>query len=187
MDRRHKVRILIAIMMVIIAVTIVVVVGLRYKLDINPVPTPRLLYDVNISPQHLDDIKNVINTTQGTAVHINLTLTSECDTQMAIPIEEVKLSGYSENVTSIWGGSNWDKPLVQKSVFNYSLSLDKLTLQPKMSNFTIITISLADTAPVGRYTIYLDLGNIEFLSTPEEYDISYSTGVELYLIVTSGG
>ena len=95
--------------------------------------------------------------------------------------------GYTETITSLWGSIGWNKPLVQERVFNYSLSLDKVTLQPFMSNSTIITINLADDAPLGKYSIRVELGNIEFLSTPEEYDISYSTGVELYLIVTSGG
>ena len=176
------------LIIIITVAVIAVVASLEYHKNIdNPVATPRLLYSHDISPQHLEDVKNVINATQGTAVHINLTLTSECDAQIAIPMENIKLTGYSENITSTWGGSNWDKPPIQDEIFSHSLSLNELTLQPRMSNSTIITISLVDNTPVGRYTIAIDLGFIEFLSEPGENDISYGGGFELYLFVTSNG
>ena len=95
--------------------------------------------------------------------------------------------GYTETITSLWGSIGWNKPLVQERVFNYSLSLDKVTLQPFMSNSTIITINLADDAPLGKYSIRVELGNIEFLSTPGKYDLSYSGDFHLHLIVSSSG
>ena len=213
MHRRPKLRGLIALIVigvvVAMAVIMAVLFGLKSKHEIDVVPTPPLLYDFDISPQHIEGIKGTINTTQGATVHINLTLTSECKAKMAIPIEPLRLTGYYKNVTSRWvtsfpwgeitPGENltekygdsppWEIPEIpiQEEIFSYSLSLNELTLEPGMSNSTIITISLADNVPIGGYSISLDLGEMEFLSAPGENYISYTHGMNLYLTVTSSG
>ena len=104
MNRRDKVRVLIALMVITIlvamAVTMAVLFGLTLKKGVEgstPWSTPPLLYDFDISPQHIEGLKGAINTTQGATVHINLTLTSECKAKMVIPIEPLKLHGKSKS------------------------------------------------------------------------------------------
>jgi hypothetical protein len=181
MDRRHYVSIL------IILILVFVIFFEIYSHRFVPASTPKLLYDYEISPAE------IVNTTQGATLQVNFTLTSMCSAKIAIPIE-LKLLGYDSTIEGFdtlptfgWGGGFdfWNTSVVQERVFNYSLSFGKLTLQPQMSNSTIITISLADDAPIGRYLVFLYLGSIEFLSPPGEYEVSYGSDMEFGIIVTS--
>lgn len=181
MNRRHYVSIL------IILILVFVIFFEIYSHRFVPASTPKLLYDYEISPAE------IVNTTQGATLQVNFTLTSMCSAKMAIPVE-LKLLGYDSTIEGFdtlptfgWGGGFdfWNTSVVQERVFNYSLSFGKITLQPQMSNSTIITISLADDAPVGRYLVFLYLGSIEFLSPPGEYEVSYGSDMEFGIIVTS--
>jgi hypothetical protein len=181
MERRHYLGI------IIVLVLVGVIVGFSYRLlNSELASTPPMIYYYDIFPQ-------IANTTQGATTHVNLTLTSTSSAKMAIPID-LKLLGYSSTIegfntyeTFAWGGGSdyWNNSVVQENVFNYSLSFNKLTLEPGASNSTIITISLADDAPTGRYLIKLYLGTIEFLSPPGKYEKSYQSEDMFGIIVTS--
>jgi hypothetical protein len=181
MNRRHYVSIL------IILIIVFVIFFEIYSHTFVPASTPKLLYDSKFYPAE------IVNTTQGATLKVNFTLTSMCSAKIAVPIE-LKLLGYDSTIegydtlpTFGFGGGFdfWNTSLVQERVFNYSMSFAKLTLQPQMSNSTIITFSLADDASLGRYLIDLSLGNIEFLSPPGQYEVSYSSDTEFGVIVTS--
>lgn len=182
MNRRHYLSILIILLLVIVIVGFSIIKMLTPEL----VSTPPMIYTYDFSPQ-------IARATQGATPQVNLTLTSSSSARMAITIE-LKLFGYNRTIEGFdtietygWGGGSdyWDTSVVQERVFNYSLSLNKITLQPGMSNSTIITFNLADDAPVGRYMLFMYFGNIEFLSPPGRYEVSYSSEDLFGIIVTS--
>ena len=143
---------------------------------IPPTPTPPLLYNEANFPQYM-------NASQGTTQQLNLTLTSMCSSEIAIPIENLTINGYTSIINyDFAGGSPWNTS-VQQTVFNYSFSLSQLILQPFMSNSTIITINLADNAAFGSYSLEIHYGNVMFLSAPKQYDISYSGSTSLVMRV----
>ena len=164
----------------------VVIVGLVAYLDYSstrtksapPAGTPPILYFSSVSPQN-------INASLGTTQQVNLTLTSYCSSEIAIPIENLTINGYT---STIGHGYSWSSPWnasVQETVFNYTFSLSQLILQPSMSNSTILTVHLVDNATLGVYSLDINLGKIIFLSAPEKYDVSYSEVFPLVMIVTA--
>ncbi len=181
MDRRHYV----SIPIILILVTIIGI-GI-YSQRFVPASTPKLLYNYEFYPAE------IVNTTQGATLNVNFTLTSMCSAKIAVPVE-LELLGYDSTIegrdtlpTFGFGGGFdfWNTSVVQERVFNYSFSFSKVNLEPWLSNSTIITINLADDAPVGRYLVFLYLDRIEFLSPPGMYDVSYSEDVEFGIIVKS--
>ena len=156
---------------------VVTSVYLYYNSNNRPASTPAVMYTSNISPtislQTTGGISNVINVSQGATQQINLTLTSLYSSQIvAIPIENLRLLAYNSAIDyKNWDTSNWNTSIVQEKVFTYSFSLSELTLQPNMSNSTIITLSLTNNAPLGRYALWVNLGDIKFLSTNENDEL----------------
>jgi len=172
-----------------IILTVIVIIGLVYAaliLNRPPTSTPITLYTYIISPQNTGLTTDVMNITQGGTDQVSLTLRALHSPQIEVPIENLKLTAYNSTIdySNNWDTSSWNTSIVQQKVFNYSFTLSQLTLQPNMSNFTIITIKLADNAPTGRYALEINLGNLKFLSKPAKYDISYSEGIWLGMIVT---
>jgi hypothetical protein len=178
---------------VIISIILIVIViaGLAYFGFISnrtvPPSTPVPLYSCNIVPLN-PAVTNVPgfgtgamdNVTQGTRLQVNLTFTSRTDQQLAISIENLMVTYYNSTVDyHRWVDTNNNYSLLQTKVFNYSLSLNPLTLQPDMSNSTILTINLAEDAPTGQYSLDIHLGNVIGASE------SYSETVGLEMIVTS--
>jgi hypothetical protein len=105
--------------------------------------------------------------------------------KISIPVENLTLTGYNSTLHDAinWNNQDWNKSLVQKSVFNYSLSKNPITMQPDAANSTVITFQWADDAPVGRYTIDVHLGEFSFLSPPGKFDQSYREQFTLYIEV----
>ena len=148
--------------------------------------TPIAMYSFSVSPQNTGLISNVFNATQGATEQIALTLTSTMySPQMEVPIENLKLIAYNSTIDyNNWDSSGWNTSLVQGKVFNYSFSPSQLTLQPNTPNSAIITIKLATNAPTGRYALEINLAKLKFLSPPGKYDLPYSEGVWLGMVVT---
>jgi hypothetical protein len=165
-----------------IILIVIVIVGLVVYFDYSsirnksPAGTPPLLYSNNF-PQP-------INASQGTTQQVNLTLTSYQSPEIAIPIENIMIAGYTSAIYYGFNGTSPWSTSAQETVFNYSFSLSQLILQPNMSNSTIITINLANNAPLGSYSLDIHLGKIIFLSPPGKYDVSYSEGIPLVMVVT---
>jgi hypothetical protein len=103
-----------------------------------------------------------------------------------IPIENIALTAYNSTIdySNNWDTSSWNTSIVEQSVFNYSFSVNQLTLQPNMSNSTILTIKWANNAPTGRYALEINLSNLKFLSAQNKYDQSYAGSIWLGIIVT---
>jgi hypothetical protein len=142
----------------------------------QPAGTPVVSFSSSMSTLNTKDM----NVTQGTTVQVNLTFTETLDTQVTIPIENLKLIAYNQTVDySNWDSRYWNTSLIQEKVFNYSFSLNRLTLQPAKSNSTIITINVAQDAPTGRYELSLYSGNIK----DEISGLSFTESIPIELIV----
>ena len=168
-------------LIVIVIVGLVVYFGYSSTGTESPASTPPILYTPSISPQ-------IINASQGSAQQVNLTLTSICSTEIAIPIENLTINGYTIGISDNVNESSPWSTSVQESVFNYSFSLNQLILQPFKSNSTMITINLTDSfneqpTTLGSYSLDISFGKIIFLSPPSKYDISYSGGFPIVMIV----
>ena len=102
------------------------------------------LLDVNLSTWRE-------NVTQGSTLKVNVTLISRADQELTIPIENLKLAGFNNTA--------WDNPIPQNKLFNYTFSNNELVLQPNESKSTVLTLEIAEDAPLVQYLFYIELGN----------------------------
>ena len=130
------------------------------------------------------------NVSQGATYQINYTLLSwGCPEQFTVTIESLSLTKFASfdsypDCNFYWGNiSAWEHSIAQDTIFNYSLSQSRLTLQPHMSNSTIMTLKWADNAPTGHYLISVNIGKPEFVTEPSKYDGIPSIPVDLYIRV----
>jgi hypothetical protein len=122
------------------------------------------------------------NVSQGTPFQVNLTFTSITTQKKLITIENLTVCYYNSTVDRHkFIASDKSYPVIQALAFNYSFSLNPVVLQPYMSNSTILTINLADDAPLGQYTLAIHTARII------ENGISYSGSFGLEMIVTPKG
>ena len=102
------------------------------------------LLDVNLSTWRE-------NVTQGSTLKVNVTLISRADQELTIPIENLKLAGFNNTA--------WDNPIPQNKLFNYTFSNNELVLQQNESKSTVLTLEIAEDAPLVQYLFYIELGN----------------------------
>jgi hypothetical protein len=114
---------------------------------ITPISRPFPLLDGGVSSLG----KEGMNVTQGSALQLNVTLTSLTDQELTIPIENLTLSGFNN--------TSWDTSVPQNKVLNYIFSTNQLVLQPHGSNSTVLTVNIAEDAPLGQYVFTVELGN----------------------------
>jgi hypothetical protein len=153
--------------------------------------TPPMLYDHNFSVLNtgVAEVSGyngfLDNVSQGLSLQVNITFTSKTSQQIVIPVENLKVTYYNSTVDlHRWINTNDNYSLIQQQAFNYSLSLNQLTLQPNMSNSTILKINLAQNAPLGQYSIEINIGNIKVISSNGTEESSYSGTIGLEMIVT---
>jgi hypothetical protein len=89
------------------------------------------------------------NITQGMVFTVNITISSFADKKLTIPLG-LSLEGL-ENV-------GWLPPLTEEEVFSSVFDPDQLILQPHGSNSSLLTVNLAEDAPLGAYVFYVELG-----------------------------
>jgi hypothetical protein len=88
---------------------------------------------------------------QGATYQLTITLTTPCDTEISVPFENLSLTIYNNAV--------WHSSTPQERIFNYTFSPNSLTLQPYGTNSSILTVNMAEDAPIGRYVMYVTYGN----------------------------
>lgn len=91
------------------------------------------------------------NVTQGSTLQVNVTLISRTDQELTIPIENLTLAGFNNTA--------WDNSIPQNKLFNYTFSTNQLVLQPHESKTTVLTLEIAEDAPLVQYLFYIELGN----------------------------
>lgn len=147
--------------------------------------TPVPLFSYNISTSNLG-VVNIAgytgafdNISQGVLLQVNLTFTSITDQQIVIPLENLTVTYYNTLVNRHNFISTSDNYSIIQEAFNYSFSLNPIPLQPLRSNSTLLTINVANDAPLGQYTLDIRTGKIEANSE------SYFDTIEFEMIITS--
>ena len=169
------------IFFVLLAVLVLGVVSVMVYFSAQRIPssTPTVQYSTDISSLNTKDL----NVSQGTKLQLNLTFTSHGTEQLTIPIENLTLLNYDGSMPmdyKSWNfSSNWSPTIPQERVFNYTFGANRITLQPALSNSTILTIYVAEDAPLGKYAFGINLGTVT-----SESELPYSGSVGLGLIVT---
>jgi hypothetical protein len=175
-----------------IALLVVVVVVISALYSFTPKSTPPMLYNYNLSvlnPQ-VTEVAGyngfLNNVSQGLLLQVNITFTSITNQPITIPIENLTVTYYNSTVDlHRWADDNGNYSLIQQQAFNYSFSLNQLTLQPDVSNSTLLVINLAQNAPTGQYSLDINLGNVKAINADENSQLlSYSGTIGLEMIVT---
>ena len=119
------------------------------------------------------------------SLKVNMTFNSLTDQPIIIPVENLSVSYYNStgNLHS-WINGNDNYSSIQQQVFNYSFSLNQVTVQPYTSNSTILTINLVQNAPIGQYSLEINLGKPEVTIDNWNSIIPYSEVEGLEIIVT---
>jgi hypothetical protein len=174
------------ILIITILIIALAVLAYSYTQSIAPRGTPIRLYDYKISvlnPQvtEVSGYNGFFNNiSQGLSLEVNMTFTSRTDQPTILPVENISISYYNSTVNlHSWINDNGDYSSIQQQAFNYSLSLNQVTLKPYMSNSTLLTINLAQNAPIGQYSIEINLGKVEVMDA-----IPYAQTIGLELIIT---
>ena len=90
------------------------------------------------------------NVTQGATFQQNLTVLSRAEIQLQIPLS-LKLTG-SNN-------SAYTSSTPQDRIFNYTFNPNLLVINPDESRCAILTVEVANDAPLGLYVLKVELGN----------------------------
>jgi hypothetical protein len=147
--------------------------------------TPIAMFSYTISTQSLG-VTNIEgytgafgNVSQGSTLQVNLTFSSIMTKQpIVIPIENLVVTYYNSTVNyHSWITYNDNFSLIQAEAFNYSFSVNPIILQPSMSNSTILTINLANDAPLGQYSTDIRSSEISDNYFHESYTTSFYLGI----------
>jgi hypothetical protein len=95
---------------------------------------------------------------QGATFQVNVTLTSFLDIEISIPID-LSLMAYNNIHPS---------PLPQEKIFNYTISPNPVIIAPNGTNSSILTVKLAEDAPIGDYMMYVTFGNWQLTNVSGE-------------------
>jgi hypothetical protein len=75
------------------------------------------------------------NVSQGMSLEVKMTFNSITDQPITIPIENLTISYYNNTVDlHRWINNDGSYSIIQQQAFNYSFSLNRVTVQPFMSN-----------------------------------------------------
>lgn len=178
---RKLVTIMLAVSAVLGVAIVLALAYFYYSSHQTPYGTPPILFFSNVSSLNTKDL----NVSQGTILRLNLTFTSLSNKQLTIPIENLKLIAYSETIDyTNWDTSNWNTSILQERVFNYTFSFNQPTLQPSMSNSTILTIYIAEDAPLGRYALDVNFDTVKLIPPDGKSELSYGGSIGIEMIIT---
>jgi hypothetical protein len=91
-----------------------------------------------------------VNITQGSTWHKNITIYLSLDEEASIPLENLTLLSYNKTSDFLYN---------QKSILNYTFFPDPMIVLPHGYNTTVLTVTMAEDAPIGRYDLIWNLGN----------------------------
>ena len=122
-----------------VATAFLVMVILFTKIGIDSYPPILGINVIDISGPLLG-----VTVTQGSTRQLTFTFKSIWDQEIAIPIENLKL-----RLSSV----------PQTNVFNYTFSANQLVLQPSESGSIVLTLEIAEDAPLGNHHLSFSLGD----------------------------
>jgi hypothetical protein len=104
---------------------------------------PKIIFD--------DYFPDKLNVTQGATLQVNMTITSYIDTELSLPFENLAIKNYNN--------ATWEPSKPQEKIFSYTFSQNPLILPPNGNNSCILTLQIANDAPIGEYEMYVKCGN----------------------------
>jgi hypothetical protein len=157
------------VILAIFAILIVVITVFAYYGQSSPrgTPAPQIIFSANTSIVNSPMIANQFfrppnyytNVTQGNDLKVNVTITSTGPEEL-VYVRNIQVVWYNPKVNLY----SWDSPpntgndsSIQTSAFSYSSSPNPVSLQPSMSNSSILTLHIEKNAPTGQYSIYVNL------------------------------
>jgi hypothetical protein len=133
----------IAIILLLVVVPIVIIrFSFQSPIEVPYKPPPMI--SGTYSPS------SFLTTSQGSTFQVNITQTSKLDTELSLPFESLEIMAYNNSAAP-------SPP--QQQTLNYTFSPKTLVISPQGTNSTILTVTMADDAPVGEYLLYLRYGN----------------------------
>jgi hypothetical protein len=90
-----------------------------------------------------------LNTSQGSTFQVTIIQTSLLDAELSLPFESLDIMAYNDSSSNIPKGM----------LYTYSFSKNPLIIPPNGSDSTILTVTMAGDAPIGKYLFYLKYGN----------------------------
>ena len=138
--------------LIILAVSVILLsIVIAYSLNSSRIFTPDIpskplpLISIDKDPQN-------VNVTQGMSFAVNLTITSIAEKKLSIPLN---LTLYIIRNSTGWQG------LPEETGFTFSFKPDLLVLEPYGSNSSLLSVTIAEDAPVGEYQFSVETGNWE--------------------------
>lgn len=163
--------IILVILILILAFTYFIIIP-QNKIHNTPygsIIPPRIIFTANTTVVNVPMINNQFgpsigpnyytNVTQGNDLKINVTITSTGPEEF-VYIENIQVWWYNPKVNlDTWyaPANTGNDSVIQTSAFSYSSSPNPVSLQPSMSNSTIITLLIEKNAPTGQYSMYINL------------------------------
>ena len=162
MNTRHLGIVLVVVVIAVVLVTVSVNAWMR-SLTIDPGFDGVTWCVCEVSSLGEEDM----NVTQGSTLQVNFNLTSITDQELTIPAENVRLIHvFSESYdgeldTFILGRVNYYlyNSSGQDKVFDYAFGADQVVLQPGESGSIVLTLEVAENAPLGEHSLYISLGD----------------------------
>lgn len=159
--------VLLALLMVLfIAIAVFIYYGYASTLP-KSTPVLQMTFSMNTSVVNAPMINNQFgpppnyytNVTQGNDLKVNVTITST-GPQELVYVKDIQVWWYNPDVNLY----TWYSPpntgndsSIQTSAFSYSSSPNPISLQPSLSNSTMLTLHIGKNAPTGQYSMYINL------------------------------
>lgn len=159
--------VLLALLMVLfIAIAVFIYYGYASTLP-KSTPVLQMTFSLNTSVVNAPMINNQFgpppnyytNVTQGNDLKVNVTITST-GPQELVYVKDIQVWWYNPDVNLY----TWYSPpntgndsSIQTSAFSYSSSPNPISLQPSLSNSTMLTLHIGKNAPTGQYSMYINL------------------------------
>jgi hypothetical protein len=143
----------IAVLMVVI---IVVVPIMTCSPTVGPIDTSLL----NCKVSSLSE--EGMSVSQGGVMQVNVTLTSRADQDLIIPIGNPVLDSFYNSSD----GAKFYSSVIEAKVLNCTFDHDQLVLPSYGSTSTVLTLKMAEDAPVDEYEFDFEFGNAQVTQFP---------------------
>lgn len=137
-------RIIIAIAIILLLVVLpILIIRLSYQPPEIPYKPPPMIKGT-YSPS------SFLTISQGSTFQVNITQTSMLDTELILPFNSLEIMAYNNSAS---------KSPPQQQTLNYTFSPNPVVISPQGTNSTLLTVTMANDSPVGKYLLYLRYGN----------------------------
>ena len=146
--------------MVAIAVLMVVIIVMVPIMTCNPTVGPIDTALLNCKVSSLSE--EGMSVSQGGVLRVYVTLTSRADQDLIIPIGNPRFDSFYNSSD----GAKFYSSVIEAKVLNCTFDHAQLVLPLHGSNSTVLTLEMAEDAPVGEYEFDFEFGNAQVTQFP---------------------